>query len=260
MQQYGVSVALVVVVWLGAVYPLGTLIQNLTHVKGQTWPIYTFVIIILFNSVILASVWYFRVRNCGVVPGNPANYSKLSAFRAHVRAAMDDWTWDAYQVCLSLAMSLSYICYTYSGDGCCPKVVFRLVVGDLVVFKLLYPCCVPAVSAFEFLDTYWNPPINVVIYVPDHGPYGEHGGRGTNFTQAEFSLAIFLFFHVLLRISVAENINKCLFSYYYLIDLCAYVAIAYYFVFVNDIKVPVWLFCVPHCDRELPLHFHRSTR
>jgi hypothetical protein len=117
IKQHGLSVLITVVVWLGAIYPLGSLIQNLTRVKGETWPIYTFIVIVLFNSIVLLTIWYFRVRGLGPNVGNRGQTSKIRAFRANVRAAMDDWTWDTYQVCVSLAMSLSYICYTYSGES-----------------------------------------------------------------------------------------------------------------------------------------------
>ncbi len=79
---------------------------------------------------------------------------------------------------------------------------------------------------------------NATLYYVGVGPYGPKSGFA--FPTIEFVLAVCLAVDILARATAASSLRRFLLDYYTLIDLAAYVSIAYYFVFVGRLEVLLW--------------------
>lgn len=95
----------------------------------------------------------------------------------------------------------------------------------------LCACDCDTVIPQSIQDDNYHPPRQVIWYITLKGPYGGEAGP-EYFKRIEFVLALCLLFDIIARMLTSRNIPRFLVSYYTLIDIAAYVSIAYYYVFV----------------------------
>lgn len=95
--------------------------------------------------------------------------------------------------------------------------------------------CVATVTPIGLPNMDKTPPGLMIVYATDHGPYG--GSAAESFKRVELVLAVSLLFDILTRLLTSHDIPRFLRSYYTLMDLAAFVAIAYFGVFIYEIKI-----------------------
>ena len=127
-------------------YPLGVIMQVKKDEGHETWEIWAFFVIVAANFAFITALWMLLVRK-NVTGGAvaPVSLSCLGKAAAIVRAVTSHVSWDVFQAVVSIATSISYILYTYSGvlsfvsRADCLVRVFALAPAILSVAPVL-PC------------------------------------------------------------------------------------------------------------------------